>query len=470
MTDNVVKYKSHAAGLLRQPNDAQTLVNQWALLATEGDNSKTRHYMALVERAHAIEPNFITRFNLAGAYERTGQYDRAAATYEACMPLVDTDAVPQLLHDTGVAYRGMGDNVRAIELYDAAIELAPSNPFYKRDKAISMMAGATMGTHNLVDALKAFEVRRECAEAKFKAKGTLVAQQKLPAGVVHWNDEDLTGKTVVVYHEEGSGDFIQFCRFIPKLYDLGAAFVHLTGPQPDLLDLVNDNLWTHGTVPLSGPFECDYVIGSMSLPWRVGAEYADVTGQPYFEAEPANIPLRGDLNVGLVWRGNPAYLRDNMRSMAFETLSPLFDLPEAAFYSLQVGPASAEITKLGFDGFIPDLQPFMKTWRQTARVIAALDVVVTVDTAVAHLAGALGKPVLIMVTNGCDWRWHRNTDKTAWYQSASVIRQRMQDEWEPCIEEVRQRLREMIDERSCGRGQAEHADVARQSRELTAAG
>jgi hypothetical protein len=278
-------------------------------------------------------------------------------------------------------------------------------------------------------------------------RGDLVSQQKLPAGVVHWQGEDLTGKTVVVYHEEGSGDFIQFCRFIPKLRERGVAKVLLAGPVPNLLDLVSDNCVVDGVVPLAGPFGSDFVVGSMSLPWRCGVDLGEVRGQPYFSAEPANIPLRGKLNVGLVWRGNPSYGMDTHRSLAFSEYSPLFDLPGVAFYSLQAGPPSLEVTNLGLDGFVANLEPFAKTWRDTARLIQALDVVVTVDTACAHLAGALGKPVFILTTNASDWRWDRNSQKTVWYDSARVIRQKKQGEWGPCIKIVHEQLKGMASER-----------------------
>jgi hypothetical protein len=207
-----------------------------------------------------------------------------------------------------------------------------------------------------------------------------------------------------------------------------------------------------GIVPLSGPFGCDYVTGSMSFPWRLGVDYKDVLGGPYMTAKPAKFPRRGRLNVGLVWRGNPAYGMDVHRSMPFSELCPLFDLNGAAFYSLQTGPAAAEIGQLGFDGFVADLAPFARNWRSTARLVKALDVVVTVDTAVAHLSGALGVPVLMMVTNACDWRWDRNSEKTVWYDSMRLYRQNDQDDWKPCIRRVRNRLTEMLDEpeRSAG--------------------
>ena len=109
---------------------------------------------------------------------------------------------------------------------------------------------------------------------------------------------------------------------------------------------------------------------------------------------------------------------------------PLFEIPDVAFYSLQVGEGAKEITTLGFDGFIGDLAPFAKNWRATAKLIKRLDAIVTVDTAVAHLAGALGVPVFILVTQACDWRWEREPAKhTIWYDSATCVRQNRHGDW-----------------------------------------
>jgi hypothetical protein len=182
----------------------------------------------------------------------------------------------------------------------------------------------------------------------------------------------------------------------------------------------------------------------MSLPWRCGVDYPNVSGAAYFKAEAAQIPLRGKLNVGLVWRGNPAYGQDVHRSMDFGEFCPLFDLPGVAFYSLQAGAPGLEVTNLGLDGFIANLEPLAQSWRDTARLVQALDVVVSVDTAVAHLAGALGKPVYILTTNASDWRWNRASQKTVWYDSARVIRQRKQDEWCPSIDIVREKLKHRL--------------------------
>lgn len=433
---SVEKYRAYSNQLIRNPDDAETLVNQFAVLSEKRENGK--HYYYLAKRAYEVAPNEINvAFNYGSACHRTGRFKDALRMYQRCMEMADAEWMPKITHHIGIAYRALGDNRKAVEWYTKAHELQPQ-PQILKDRAL-----AYLGTGQINKGLQEFEIRREVALMKFREnKGELITQQKLPSGVVHWEGQDLTGKAVVVYHEEGAGDFIQFCRFLPRLRERGAAKILLTGPLPDLLHLVGDNLRTDGVVPLSG-FECDYVIGSMSAPWRCGVDLKDVNGKPYFKAEPANIPRRGKLNVGLVWRGNSAYLADTQRSMPFTTFSPLFDLPGVAFYSLQVGPPGLEVTEAGFDGFVANLEPFMPNWRATARVIAALDVVVSVDTAVAHLAGAMGKPVLTLVTNNSDWRWDRNSTRSIWYDSMRVVRQSKQDDWAPCIEEAKTRLKEM---------------------------
>lgn len=437
----VDEYKARAAQLVRNPDDVDALVSQFSVLSENRENGK--HYLVLARRAYELAPDKINvAMNYASALHRAGEFEKSLAIYKKCAESGDEFWKPLAIHHVGIAYRALSENKKAIAAYDEAIALTGRLDIMK-DRALAMMAD-----RRLVDGLKAFEVRKEIAAERLRKNNNtpLVTQQRLPDNVSHWEGEDLKGKHIVVYHEEGSGDFIQFCRFIPKLRGLGASKVSITGPVPDLLDLVSDNIKVDGVLPLD-QFECDYVIGSMSLPWRLGVEYKDVSGRPYFRADPANIPLRGKLNVGLVWRGNPQYGMDVHRSMAFSEFCPLFDLPGVAFYSLQAGAPGLEVTNLGFDGFVANLEPFAKNWRATAGLISALDVVVSVDTACAHLAGALGKPVFIMITNASDWRWNRFSQKTDWYDSARVIRQRKQDEWGPVIKTVRDQLKDMALER-----------------------
>lgn len=440
---NVDKYKAYANQLIRNPDDAMALVNQYAVIGEKKENA--RLYLPIAKRAYELAPNEISAlFNYGSALHRSGEFDKALEIYKRCEKIAPEDWAAKIQHHLGVAYRSLGENRKAAEHYARSNEIEP-NPNTMKDRALAILAQGKIN-----EGLQAFEVRREAAVWKLhQSGGHLISQAKLPPDVVHWEGQDIKGKTVVVYHEEGSGDFIQFCRYIPLLkHVFGAGKVLLCGPVENLLDLVADNIpEIDAIVPLSGPFESDYVIGSMSLPWRVGLDESKIVGVPYFKAETANIPRRGRLNVGLVWRGNPAYGPDAHRSMAFSEFCTLFDLPGVGFYSLQCGPASLEVTSLGFDGFVANLEPLASTWSATAQLIQAMDVVVSVDTAVAHLAGALGKPVFILTTNASDWRWNRKSQRSIWYDSARVIRQRKQDDWKPCITEVRDQLKGILSER-----------------------
>ena len=457
----VEKYKAHAQALLLAPDDHLALIDQFAHLSDNGQRGNCHDYLYLAKRAYNLAPDNINAlFNYATGCQRAGHFAEAAALYKRGTEICPENWKARCWHHLGVAYRALGKNNHAISAYDRAIAIQPYAS-YRKDRALAKMAAG-----RLQEGFEEFEVRRELAEIKFaKNGGKLVAQQKLPMDVVHWAGEPLTGKTVVVFHEEGTGDFIQFCRFIPLLrQNLGAAKIMLTGPVPSLLDLVAENIDVDGIVPLDGPFESDYVTGSMTVPWRIWISSDIINGMAYFKAQCAPFPRRARINVGLVWRGNPEYGMDVHRSMAFRELCPLFEVPNVAFYSLQVGPAGREITNLGFDGFVADLAPFAKSWPKTARLIANLDAVVTVDTAVAHLAGALGVPAYVMVTNACDWRWLRNSESTPWYDSVRIIRQEKQDDWRPVIERVKRKLQDM----ARGRRQDTSSDSRRDSSRLVA--
>lgn len=443
MNQKLDMYRAQASNLVRNPDNQKALTKQYGIIADNLQNSK--HTFWIAKRAYDLDPNdFNAMFNYGTALNRTGDFDRALQVYKRCAEIAPLRRRAEAYHHVGITYRAMGENRKACDWYQRAYDIC-GDPAILKDKALAMLA---LGKLN--EGLQVFECRREIAKSKV-AQGSWSFQTlgKLPDDALHWQGEDLTGKSITVYHEEGSGDFIQFCRFIPRLAAFNPAAVYLTGPNPDLLDLVSDNISVAGIVPLDS-FKSDYTVGSMTLPWRVGVDMGDVNGKPYFKADPFPLPKRGNLNVGLVWRGNPKYGADIHRSMAFSEFSPLFEMPGVAFHSLQCGAPSMEVGWLGLDGFVANLEPLASSWRQTATLISALDAVVTVDTAVAHLAGALGKPVFILITAHSDWRWNRNSQKSVWYDSARVIRQKKQDDWAPCIAEVKRQLKDM----ALGRRQA----------------
>jgi tetratricopeptide (TPR) repeat protein len=435
---NVDRYRATANTLVRNPDDPVALVDLFAL-HEKGDHE---HHYWLARRAYLADVTYNTVFNYGSACHRVGKFKEALRLYKECLELApDDDCRGVALHHLGIAHRALGNNQDAEAFYRQAYALT-GDAAIGRDMALSILAQG-----DLQRGFEAFEIRKDAAAAKYeKDGGKSAVQATLPASVVQWQGEDLAGESITVYHEEGNGDFFMLSRFIPRLRELGASKIYLTGQVPKALDLVAANIAIDGIFPLAGPIESDFVVGSATVPWRVGISYATISGKPYFKAEPAKIPLRGELNVGLVWQGNPNYGQDANRSMAFSNFCPLFDLVGVAYYSLQCGMSSLDPDKLGMAGFVANLEPLCKSWLDTAKMIQALDLVVAVDTAVAHLAGCLGKEVCLLTPHASDWRWPRSGEKTPWYNSMRVIRQERQGEWAPSILKVKRLIERKLHE------------------------
>ena len=252
---------------------------------------------------------------------------------------------------------------------------------------------------------------------------------------------DPRGRTILLQAEQGYGDTIQFCRFAPVLAAQGCK-VRLSVPRP-LVRLLR-------TLPDIDVMETGAAIGHvdhysplMSLPQALGEIPADV---PYLRADPVLVArwrqrlstLRGT-RIGLAWATN-AHVPDGAvnaaskgRSIPPSRLGPLIAEPNATFVSLQVDRQ--------IDGVI-DCASDLHDFADTAALIEALDLIITVDTAVAHLAGALGKPVWIMLRHAPCWRWLRNRDDSPWYPTARLFRQATQGDWDPVVEAIHEALRQ----------------------------
>jgi hypothetical protein len=191
-----------------------------------------------------------------------------------------------------------------------------------------------------------------------------------------------------------------------------------------------------------GPFKADYVTSCMAAMCPDGHRIQGrFDGEPYMKAKPLDLPARGKLKVGISWKGSPGYAMDALRSASLEAFCPLFDLPGAAFYSLQVRPGPQEITNLGLDGFIADLGSTIKDFRDTARAIAAMDVIVTTDSANGHMAGALGQARSADARQGSLLALDA-FDDNALVSGHKIFRQSTVDRWP--MEAVRKSWRMMI--------------------------
>jgi tetratricopeptide (TPR) repeat protein len=245
-----------------------------------------------------------------------------------------------------------------------------------------------------------------------------------------WQGETVAGKTVFVRAEQGLGDTIQFARYLPMLVALGAHVVlACADPLIRLLRQIPD-VTVLARAPEAPPY--DVWIDQMSLPRLFGTRpetIPDAAG--YLTADGADTArwrrtLPEGLRVGMVWAGNPAHSNDRRRSMRIEQFAPLLAVPGCRFVSLQAGPRARECVEvLG----IEDRSAMLTDLAKTAALISALDLVISVDSCVAHLAGALGVPVWILLPFAPDWRWFIGRADSPWYGSARLFRQSRPGDW-----------------------------------------
>jgi tetratricopeptide (TPR) repeat protein len=260
-----------------------------------------------------------------------------------------------------------------------------------------------------------------------------------------WDGGPLARKTLLVLAEQGFGDTIQFARYLPLLARRGARVVM---ECPDAIaPLIAALPGVSGTAPRGQHPDHDLWIDQMSLP-RLFGTTAETIPYPggYMSADPARAAIWDRLlpegpRVGLAWAGNPLHSNDRRRSIPPHMLAPLVEIAGRALVSLQVGPAAAGMPKrFG----VADRSSQLLDWGDTAAAISALDLVITVDTAVAHLAGALGVPVWVMLPHAPDWRWMLDRDDSPWYAGMRLFRQASAGDWTAVTERVAAAVSELL--------------------------
>lgn len=253
-------------------------------------------------------------------------------------------------------------------------------------------------------------------------------------GAQPWRGEPLTGRTILLQGEQGVGDQFQFVRYARHPALQQAARV-LVGVQPEAVSLLRAAGFD--AVSRQAPEPTDYFAPLLSLPHRLGEDapwlppvvpYLRLDGPP---PRATDTPLQGVKRVGLVWAGNPSHRNDAVRSMPVSHMHTLVrNHPSLTFVCLQQGAEANALPSGRCE------RPSPATWLDTARELATLDVLVTVDTGIAHLAGAMGVPVWILLPHVPDWRWGTQGQRTAWYGSARLFRQPVRGDWSSVITRV----------------------------------
>ncbi len=268
-----------------------------------------------------------------------------------------------------------------------------------------------------------------------------------------WDGSPLDGRTLLVHVEQGFGDTIQFCRYLPMIRELkmgsGGKVIFLCEPEVHRLmkTLVGVDA-LHHLRESNLEIVYDVQVPLLSLPHRFGTTVQTVPqavpylGVPDEAQKEPGLPTSKDAvaRAGIVWTGRPTHSDNIYRSIPLEELATLFDIEGVDFHSLQVGVGVDQIQAYVDRDNVFDQSPNIRDFADTAAILSELDVLVTVDTAVCHLAGAMGKDVWTMVPYGGEWRWLRNREDTPWYPTMRLVRQRVLGDWGMVLERVREGL------------------------------
>jgi tetratricopeptide (TPR) repeat protein len=489
---NVTQADLYCTQILRDdPNHAEAIHLRGLILQRHGKHAQAAE---LFQKAIAINPDAVGFHNNLGvALQSLGRLDEAVAAYLRALKikpglahvqtnlnraLADlernktgvpraTDADANAHNDRGIALYNEGDLPGSLAEFQKAVALRPSLAAawnnlanilrYQGDlaravdayrRAISIEVDYPDAHQGLGMALLQMgDFAQGWLEYEWRWKVKTAQPRKFAQP--RWCGEDLIGKSIFVHEEQGFGDAIQFFRYAGLLAERGGRLI--VGCRKELARLLGE-IPGVSRVVVSGQampvFDVHCPI--MSLPMLFDTRVETVPAKiPYFGV-PADrsatwrerVGATKRLNVGVAWAGNPELGTNRLRSIDFRALDPFGRVANVTYHSLQITPVSSagDAAQL----LIKDHSPLLTDFAETAALISNLDVVISVDTAVAHLAGALGKPTWIMIPAiAPDWRWMLNREDTPWYPTARLFRQKTPGDWKDVVERIAEQLLKM---------------------------
>jgi len=395
--------------LEREPDHPGALSNLGAALVRAGCYAEA---VESLTRAVAIRPDSgLSHFNLGVALQATDRLEDAVRAYRAAQR--DRGMSVRTAANLGSVLGQLGRHEEALQVYDTALAAAPDDPNLHWNRAT---------THLL---LGHYALGWQDYEWRWRTPARAPRHGATPT----WSGGPLDGARILLHAEQGFGDTIQFARYAPAVAARGGRVI--LEVQPALKRLFGgfpgvEAVHAVGEDLPSFDLQCPL----LGLPLRIGGIPPAI---PY-PALPAggrqdwrNPDRQGDLHVGLVWAGSPTNGVDRRRSLDPAQLEPLLRVDRAVFVSLQAGAAGEKLDMFGAS--VIDPMPAVRDFADTAAIIAALDLVIAVDTAVAHLAGTLGKPVWLLNRFDSCWRWQRDREDTPWYRTMRIFRQPQPGDW-----------------------------------------
>ncbi|HXG11259.1 MAG TPA: tetratricopeptide repeat protein [Gemmataceae bacterium] len=425
----------HRQALRLLPDSAEARINLAAALC---DRDQLEEACNLLQEAVRLAPERPeAHCNLGTVLSRQGKFDEAAACFEQALKL--RPGYADALLNLGGVLLDQGKPAEAAAAFQRLLCFKPDHPHAHKNLS---MVWLRMG--DFERGWPEYEWRWRCGE---------LTPRSFPQP--RWDGAPLHGRTILLHAEQGLGDAIQFIRYAALVKERGGrVVVECSRPLVSLLRRcpgVDEVVARGATLPV---FDVHAPLLSLpgifrttlnTIPARVPYLFADPEQEQRRRRELEAIP---GLKVGIAWQGNPKHREDRRRSVPLERFESLAQVPGVRLVSLQKGPGADQLRELRGRFEVIDLGPQMQeeswTLTDTAAVVANLDLVVSVDTAVAHLAGAMGMPVWVALPFASDWRWLLNREDSPWYPTMRLFRQTRPGDWDGVFQRLTEALRERL--------------------------
>ena len=373
-------------------------------------------------------------YNLGNAYEALGRYESAVETYR--MAIRRNGAFAGAFNNLALVLKKMGRINEAINYFRKALRLQPALAEAHWNLSLSLLINGQ------------FEEGWKEHEWRFmRGKRSTIYPHRFDIPL--WDGSSFTGKRLFVHSEQGFGDTLQFIRYLPMVKRLGGTVIfEAFGP---LLETMRGFPGIDKLVELSPDRRhvenCDYYVPLMTLPMLFSTDIPTIPSNiPYIFAAPEKagqwknrINEKG-YNIGIVWAGKPEHENDGNRSCELAQFLPLARIPGVELYGLQKGGAARQAKTLDGMKTIINFDRELKDFSETAAAIENLDLVISIDTALVHLAGAMGKPVWTLLPHAPDWRWLLEREDSPWYPTMRLFRQPGRGDWGAVFDRVKDEL------------------------------
>jgi len=413
-----------------RPDDADTYVHMGAALKGDGkkDAAAACYQKAIHLKPDAPEPYF----SLGNLLHEQGRLEAAVEMYQEAISLKPDyiDAIDNL----GKTRRDLGMLSEAMSCYERSLQLNPGNVETRFDMAtLHLLQG------DFADGWIGYEWR-------FKRENWK-SVYPYPFDIPRWQGEPFTGKRLLVHSEQGLGDSLQFVRYLPMVKERGGEVVFETvGPLMNLFrGLEGVDRLIEGPAYTNQSMHFHFYVPLLSLPGVFGTRMETIPSKtPYIYPDSQKIRIweqrladKKGFRIGLVWAGKAS---DRRRSCPLIEMAPLLQVAGVVFLGLQRGEASEEVTRLPDSMAFENIGELFEDFSDTAAAIEHLDLVISIDTSVAHLAGAMNKPVWVPLIKSPDWRWFMDRDDSPWYPTMRLFRQTRAGQWDRPVRQLKEAL------------------------------